>query len=73
MTYRQKLEKCLKSITAHAARGNTPAGLRSMILIDRYDDLRMQTFDNEPVLTEWRLYCKAHGFATSHQGIDHFA
>ena len=71
--YRQKLEKCLKSTMAHAARGNTPAGQRSMNLIDRYEDLRIQAFDDEELLTQWRMYCKDHEFATSHVATDLFA
>lgn len=73
LTYRQKLEKCLKSTMAHVARGNTPAGQRSMTLIDRYEHLRSQVVDDEELLAEWRAYCKHHGFATSHRATDLFA
>lgn len=73
LTYLQKLEKCLKSINAHVARGNTPAGMRSMNLIDRYDGLRLKGMDDELVLSEWHSYCKDHGFATSHRATDLFA
>lgn len=63
----------MESLKAHAARGNRAAGLRSMNLIVRYDELRSQTIDDEKLLTEWRAYCKHHGFATTHHAIDFFA
>jgi hypothetical protein len=72
-TFRQKLEKCRKSLEAHVARGGTPKALRGMHLIDRYNGLRNQRSDDESVFAEWAVYCKDHGFSHRHDAGDFFA
>lgn len=71
-TFRQKLEKCRRSLEAHVARGYTPAAYRSMLLIDRYQGLRLQIVDNEANFDEWVAYCKEHGLDFRHKAGDFF-
>jgi hypothetical protein len=71
--FRKKLEKCRKSLQAHVSRGSTPASLRSMMLIDRYQGLRSEIIGNESALNEWAAYCRDHGMDFRHTAGDFFS
>jgi len=64
-----KLDKTAKSLRSHVNRGNTPAGMRSMELIDRYGDLR-----NKALATGvWAKHCESHSYDFNHDAYDFFA
>ena len=73
LTFRQKLEKCRKSLMAHVDRSNTPKGRRSVELIDHYQGLRSQIVGDDTTSKEWAAYCQGHGFDFRHDAGDFFA
>lgn len=64
-----KLEKTMKSIDSHVARGGQIHHARALELVDRYNDLK----DKAKETDAWEKHCSKHDLDTSHKGHDFYS